>query len=124
MALLRGKQREVHAGAAAADNADALGRLRLREANGIHILKAGAPIDGTLGVAAFHEFIDAAFLTADAGADFVDPARIGLAAPVGIRQQGTAQHDHIAHIIPQSPFCHIGIAELTHGNNRNLNADI
>ena len=87
-----------HARAAAAHDGDLLGRLGLRELLGIEVLKARAAVDGALRMAALDEFVDAALLTADAGPDLRNLARVGLVAPVLVGQQRTAQHGLLLYV--------------------------
>ena len=75
-------------------------------------------------MAALHELVDAAFLTADAGTDFADLAGVGLVAPVGIGQYRTTQHDHVALLVPQCLLCQIGITQLAHSHNGDFHAHV
>ena len=121
---LGGDEGKVHTGAAAADDRDALDLFSLRELLGHDVLEAGARVDGALGMAALDELVDAALLTADARADVLDLAGIGLVAPVGISQHGTAEHDHVALAVAQRLFGEVGIAELADGDDGDLHADV
>ena len=69
---------------------------------------------------ALDEFVQASFLAADAGNNIFHPARIGFPGPLGVRQEGTAQHDHVALLIPQGLFGQIGVTQFTHRHHRHL----
>ena len=124
VAALCGGDGEVQTGAACAHHGDLLDLLGLGGNGGQHILEAGAGVDGALGMAAFHELVDAGLLTADAGADLLHLTGVGLVAPVGIGQHGTTQHNHIGLAVTQRLLGDVGIAQLADGHDRHFHAHV
>ena len=124
VAAMCGGDGKVQTGAACAHNGDLLDLLGPGGDGGQHILKAGAGIDGALGMAALHELVDAGLLTADAGTDLLHLTGVGLVAPVGIGQHGTAQHDHVCLAVTQRLLGDVGIAQFTDGHDRHFHAHV
>ena len=98
MSTAGGSGREEDTGRPSADDSDLL-RLCRRGRDLRQEMFEGSPgIDRALGMAAVHEFIDAALLTADAGSNFFHMAGISFAGPVRVGQKRAAQHLSLIHI--------------------------
>ena len=75
-------------------------------------------------MAALHELVDAGFLIADAGHYLGHPAAERLCRPLRVGQQRPGQHDHVARRVAQRLLAQVGIAELAHRHNRDLQARV
>ena len=81
-------------------------------------------VDRALWMSAVDELVEATLLVANAGADFGDATGVGFARPIGIGQERAREHHHIARAVSQRTLRHVGIAQLAHGNDGNVETGV